>query len=128
MLKPVGVACEQAERRCCRGGSVRARVVDQLERRAAGVEHFDAKGAKSVTFIASLPRQALVVRAPWFGVFVMRLRRFAEETRDVTSFIAKVPAGVRVRPIVFERSSTSFQGVHALLHFSGYYAASRPCR
>lgn len=72
---------------------------------------------------AQLPKLAFALCASWFGVFAWRLREFTAETRAVTAFIAELPAGLSVRPIVFERNSRAFPGVPALLHLSGYYAA-----
>ena len=72
-----------------------------------------------------LPKLAFALCAGWFGIFAVRLVKFSDETRPVAALIADLPAGLSVRPIVFERGSRAFPGVPALLHLSAYYAAQK---
>jgi len=73
----------------------------------------------------ALPKIAFGVCLGWFAAFAVRLGRFTKETRPVTALIAGMPAGLRVRPVVFERGSQAFDGLPALLHLSAYYAAEK---
>ena len=61
----------------------------------------------------------------WFAVLVSRLVAFDLETQPIASFIDRMPRGLRVRPIVFDRDSQAFPGLPALLHLSAYYAAAK---
>jgi len=72
-----------------------------------------------------LPKVAFGVCLGWFAAFAVRLGQFTKETRPVTALIAEMPAGLRVRPVVFERGSEAFDGLPALLHLSAYYAAEK---
>jgi hypothetical protein len=74
------------------------------------------------------PRFGLFVlglTAVWFSTFVARLHEFARETRPIRDFIAWAPAGLRVRPLVFDRESAAFPGLPALLHLSAYYMVEK---
>ncbi len=55
-------------------------------------------------------------------VFAWRLVDFNRETRDFRALAAQLPAGLDVRPLVFERASRAFPGIPALLHVPAYYA------
>ncbi|HVW27945.1 MAG TPA: hypothetical protein VHC69_21425 [Polyangiaceae bacterium] len=61
----------------------------------------------------------------WFGVLVVRLDEFTRETRAVREFVERMPPGLSMRPIVFERNSTSFPGLPVLLHVSAYYMVEK---
>jgi len=63
--------------------------------------------------------------ASWFTVLVVRLHGFTGETRAVREFIARTPSSLSVRPIVFERNSSAFPGLPALLHLSAYYMVEK---
>ena len=61
----------------------------------------------------------------WCAVFGLRLLAFSRETQPISDFVARMPAGLRVRPVVFERTSEAFPGLPAFLHLSAYYAAQK---
>lgn len=86
---------------------------------------FVAFRARQTPLSRVLPELAVGLCLGWFATFAVRLRHFAEETRAVTALIAGLPAGLRVRPVVFERVSQAFDGLPALLHLSAYYAAEK---
>jgi len=66
-----------------------------------------------------------ITAAAWFCLFAIRLRRFARETQPVTDFVARMPAGLRIRPLIFERESAAFPGLPAMLHMSAYYVPEK---
>jgi len=57
----------------------------------------------------------------WLGLFVHRLSAFARETQPIADFVARMPAELSIRPIVFERTSSVFPALPTLLHLSAYY-------
>jgi hypothetical protein len=59
----------------------------------------------------------------WLALFEVRLMAYAKETQPIVDFVARMPAGLRVRPVVFERSSRAFPGLPTFMHLSAYYAA-----
>jgi hypothetical protein len=61
----------------------------------------------------------------WFSMFVIRLQRFARETQPIADFIASMPAGLRIRPLIFDRESEAFPGLPAMLHLSAYYVPEK---
>ena len=63
--------------------------------------------------------------AAWFCLFALRLQRFARETQPIADFVARMPAGLRIRPLVFERESAAFPGLPAMLHLSAYYVPEK---
>jgi len=84
--------------------------------------------------LAFEPRQrALAVMPPiivaaclaWGAVFMFRLAAFSRETQPIFDFVAQMPAGLRVRPVVFDRASVAFPGLPAFIHQSAYYAAEK---
>ncbi len=74
---------------------------------------------------AQAPRLALGFCVAWFAVLVLRFVAFDHEAQPIAAFIARMPKGLRVRPVVFERDSKSIPGLPALLHLSAYYAAEK---
>ncbi len=74
---------------------------------------------------ALLPHCLVVATTAWLAMFSFRLHAFARETRPLRDFIAHAPAGLRIRPIVFERNSLVFPGLPALLHLSAYYVPEK---
>ncbi len=66
-----------------------------------------------------------VTTAAWFCLFAIRLQRFAREMQPITDFIARMPAGLRIRPLIFERGSDAFPGLPAMLHLSAYYVPEK---
>ena len=85
--------------------------------------------------LAFEPRRVALVRRPallvhgfcvaWFAVLVVRLAAFDRETRPIEAFIDRMPRGLRVRPVIFDRDSQAFPALPALLHLSAYYAAAK---
>jgi hypothetical protein len=78
------------------------------------------------------PRPRAARRALILGVatgvpllFGWRLIAFNRELREFRAFLAKIPAGLRVRPVVFERGSVAFPGNPAHLHVPAYYALEK---
>jgi hypothetical protein len=63
--------------------------------------------------------------AAWFCLFAIRLQRFARETQPIKDFIAGMPAGLRIRPLIFDRGSEAFPGLPAMLHLSAYYVPEK---
>ncbi|HYP99305.1 MAG TPA: hypothetical protein VER96_11605 [Polyangiaceae bacterium] len=63
--------------------------------------------------------------AVWFCLFATRLLRFARETQPITDFIAGMPNGLRIRPLIFDRESQAFPGLPAMLHLSAYYVPEK---
>ena len=63
--------------------------------------------------------------AGWFCLFAVRLQRFSRETQPITDFIARMPAGLSIRPLIFERESHAFPGLPAMIHLSAYYVPEK---
>jgi hypothetical protein len=61
----------------------------------------------------------------WLGLFVRRLSLFARETQPIVDFVSRMPSGLSIRPIVFERTSSAFPALPALLHMSAYYVPEK---
>ena len=74
---------------------------------------------------SKLPVLASGLCAGWFGLLGVRLWAFTQETQPIRSFVERMPSGLSVRPIVFERESVAFPSLPALLHLSAYYAAEK---
>jgi hypothetical protein len=74
------------------------------------------------------PRVRLVSRAlilastlGWLAVFSLRLAAFNRETADFHALVARLPSGLAMRPLIFDRDTRAFPGVPAFLHYSAYY-------
>jgi len=76
---------------------------------------------------STLPRRALcaLVSVSVVSVFAWRLVGFNQETADFHALISRLPGGLAVRPLVFERGSAAFPGVPAHLHLPAYYSAEK---
>jgi hypothetical protein len=61
----------------------------------------------------------------WLTLFVSRLYAFTRETAPLAAFVAQMPSGLSIRPLVFERDGDAFPGLPAMLHLSAYYAAEK---
>jgi hypothetical protein len=59
--------------------------------------------------------------AVWLAVFVVRLTAFNREAAEFHDLEARLPEGLTMRPIVFERNTRAFPGVPAYLHYPAYY-------
>jgi hypothetical protein len=72
-------------------------------------------------------RRALIgcVSSAVLLVFAWRLRAFNRETDDFHSLVARLPAELAVRPIVFERGSAAFPGIPSHLHLPAYYSLEK---
>jgi len=75
-----------------------------------------------------LPGLIAATSVAWVGLLVHRLVEFEQETRPVADFVARMPAGLSIRPIVFERTSQVFPELPALLHMSAYYLPEKAGR
>ena len=63
----------------------------------------------------------LATTAVWLVAFVFRLIAFNREAAEFHELEARLPAGLAMRPLVFERNTRAFPGVPAYLHYSAYY-------
>jgi hypothetical protein len=72
-----------------------------------------------------LPTVIALSCVAWLALFVARLSTFTRETKPVRDFIAQMPRGLSIRPIVFEREGAAFPGLPVMLHLSAYYAAEK---
>jgi hypothetical protein len=79
------------------------------------------KSARSPYFGSSIA----LATAAWFCLFATRLQRFARETQPITDFIARMPAKLRIRPLIFDRESDAFPGLPAMIHLSAYYVPAK---
>ena len=71
---------------------------------------------------AERPRAAILATLlVWLAVLGVRLVAFNREAADFHDLEAKLPAGLAMRPLVFERDTRVFPGVPAYLHYSAYY-------
>jgi hypothetical protein len=59
--------------------------------------------------------------AVWFLWFGVRLRAFRAESDSYHALTRRLPAGLSMRPLIFDRESKIFPGVPAFLHYSAYY-------
>jgi hypothetical protein len=75
-----------------------------------------------------LPGLVAATTVAWLGLFVHRLSAFEAETRPVADFVARMPEGLSIRPIVFERTSEVFPDLPVLLHLSAYYLPEKAGR
>jgi hypothetical protein len=75
--------------------------------------------------VAWLPPCIVATTGAWLALFSVRLHQFARETQPISDFIARMPAGLRIRPIVFERTSAVFPALPALIHLSAYYVPAK---
>ena len=66
-----------------------------------------------------------VTTGVWFCLFAIRLQRFARETQPISDFVARMPAALKIRPLVFDRGSDAFPGLPAMLHLSAYYVPEK---
>jgi hypothetical protein len=57
--------------------------------------------------------------------FGLRLQRFVAETRPIADFITRMPAHLRIRPVVFERTGAAFPALPTALHLSAYYVPEK---
>jgi len=79
--------------------------------------------ARRVTAPARAAIAALA--AGWVLVWTLRLPAYNRETEGFHALITRMPPGLDVRPIVFERESQAFPGVPALLHLPAYYQVQK---
>jgi hypothetical protein len=74
---------------------------------------------------SSLPGLIAATSVAWLGLFVHRLVDFERETQPIADFIGRMPNGLGIRPIVFDRTSEVFPALPALLHLSAYYVPEK---
>jgi hypothetical protein len=83
---------------------------------------FQPRGALRSPYFEGL---VALTTAAWLCLFALRLQRFARETQPIADFVSRMPAGLRIRPLVFERESAAFPGLPAMLHLSAYYVPEK---
>jgi hypothetical protein len=87
---------------------------------------FEPRAAEAKRSRARIGRAALAALSTgWVVVWLARLPAYNRETAGVHALVATMPAGLRVRPIVFERESEAYPGVPALLHLPAYYQVTK---
>lgn len=64
---------------------------------------------------------ATLACATWLAVFALRLSAFNHEMADYHALTERLPSGLRLRPLIFDRDSRAFPGVPAYVHVSAYY-------
>lgn len=64
----------------------------------------------------------------WLGLLVHRLNAFDHESKPIADFVAEMPAGLSIRPIVFDRSSEAFPALPTFLHMPAYYVPEKAGR
>jgi len=57
----------------------------------------------------------------WAAVLGLRLVRYNREAAEFHALETELPAGLSMRPLVFDRNTRVFPGVPAYLHYSAYY-------
>lgn len=67
----------------------------------------------------------LAIGVAVIGLFGWRLAAFNGETADFHQLAARLPPGLSVRPLVFERGGRAFPGTPAHLHLPAYYSVSQ---
>jgi hypothetical protein len=73
-----------------------------------------------------LPRLVVVcLSASTLLVFCARLHNFQQESGDFHALTERLPSGLAVRPLVFDRGSRAFPGIPAHLHLPAYYALEK---
>jgi hypothetical protein len=75
-----------------------------------------------------LPGLIAATCVAWLGLLVHRLVLFERETQPIADFVARMPANLSIRPIVFERTSEAFPALPAFLHLSAYYVPEKAGR
>jgi thiamine transporter ThiT len=80
-----------------------------------------AAPARSPAFVNAARGAVLLLSMICFGVFSSRLVAFKREAASYHDFLRGLPAGLAMRPIIFERNTQVFPGVPAYLHYSAYY-------
>lgn len=58
-------------------------------------------------------------------LFCSRLDAYNRETSAFHELVRDLPAGLRLRPLVFERSGNAFPGIPAHLHLPAYYSVEK---
>jgi hypothetical protein len=74
-----------------------------------------------------IARRALALLVVWGVVllFCFRLRPFNRETAEFHELVRPLPAGLELRPIVFERAGHAFPGIPSHLHVPAYYSVEK---
>jgi len=73
---------------------------------------------------AARPRVRALIAATvlvWVTVLGVRLVAYNREAAEFHALESKLPAGLAMRPLVFDRNTRAFPGVPAYLHYSAYY-------
>jgi hypothetical protein len=73
-----------------------------------------------------LTRPALAaVTVTWLAWFGVRLVEFNREARSFYELVARLPSGLAMRPLIFDRTSRAFPGVPVYLHYPAYYQVEK---
>ena len=59
------------------------------------------------------------------ALFSYRARAFDREAAGFHELVARLPSGLAIRPLIFERSGAAFPGVPAHLHLPAYYSVEK---
>jgi hypothetical protein len=86
---------------------------------------FAPRAAPSAGLVSGRRALVLLVACGVFLVFSLRLRGFNREASDFHTLTARLPRGLAVRPMVFDRCSPAFPGIPAHLHLPAYYALEK---
>jgi hypothetical protein len=70
-------------------------------------------------------RTHAAVTTVWLAWFGVRLIDFNREARAFYELIDRLPPGLAMRPVIFDRTSRAFPGVPVYLHYSAYYQAQK---
>lgn len=61
----------------------------------------------------------------WLGLFTIRLQSFNQETAGFYRLLERIPAGLQLRALVFDRESRAFPGMPLFLHLPSYYLVEK---
>lgn len=63
--------------------------------------------------------------AVWLVTFARRTAAWNDEARPLATLVDALPPHLRLRPVVFSRTSAAFPGLPALLHLTAYYQVEK---
>ncbi len=86
---------------------------------------FEPREARSAGMESARRALVLFVAGSVLCVFSLRLPGFNREASDFHALTARLPRGLSIRPLVFDRASRAFPGIPAHLHVPAYYALEK---
>ena len=86
---------------------------------------FAPRVARSAEVATARRTLTLCVTCSVLAVFAVRLRAFNHEAADFHALTARLPPGLAIRPLVFDRTSSAFPGIPAHLHVPAYYSLEK---